>query len=251
MIQFIALLLICGLLIYIIIRLFRLLFKMLKNRAPEPQEDVPYNHDWPSYMKVSRVSYMEPPIRYAQNISHQKHFVVFDFETTGIDVDYCEIIEIGALKYSEGEIIDTFETFVKPHFPIPSDATEVNHITNEMVEYAPSAEDIIPKFLDFIGDSKLIGYNIAKYDYIILRRYALGVCGVKLDNMITDVYKMARRKLALPKYRLSDVANHFMIDISNAHRALGDCETTLECFLKLQEIYRADLEYRRTHKDED
>ena len=69
--------------------------------------------------------------------------------------------------------------------------------------------------------------------------------------MITDVYTMARKKLALERYRLTDVAKHFKIDTSNAHRAIGDCETTFECFKKLQKIYKEDLEYRKAHKNED
>lgn len=218
--------------------------KVVRNPAPQKQ-------NLPPFMQLKPEEYMEPKFRYAPNLSHQKHFVVFDFETTGTDPRYCEIIEIGAIKYSEGEIIDRFQTFVKPYFPIPAEATSVNNITNEMVMNAPPPERVIPQFLEFIGDSKLMGYNIAKFDFIILRRYAYSICGNILDNMITDVYKMSLKKLSLNKYRLTDVANHFHITPSNAHRAIGDCETTLECFKRLQEIYKKDLEYRKAHKNED
>ena len=207
--------------------------------------------EMPGYMRIDKNLYMEPKFRYFPNISSQKHYIVFDFETTGVDPNYCEIIEIGAIKIADNEIIDRFQSFVKPCFPIPPDATKVNNITNEMVANAPAAEQIIPLFLDFIGDSRLMGYNIARFDFIILRRYAMAICGKSLDNYITDVYSMSRKKLQLPKYTLSSVANHFKIPTSNAHRSIGDCETTFECYKKLQEIYKAELEAKKQAKNED
>lgn len=190
----------------------------------------------PPYFNVDQGRYMEPRAEFAPNYVNQKHYVVYDFETTGIDPHECEIIEIGALKIADGQIVDRFQSLVKPFYPIPVDATQVNHITNAMVENAPSASEVIPRFLDFIGDSKLVGYNIMKFDHIILRRYAAGICNKFLGNYITDVFLLSRKSFNLPKYTLSDVANYLGVKISNAHRSIGDCETTWECLKKLQAI---------------
>ena len=222
----------------------------VKDSKPEPVQNTVVN-DMPSYMKLDRNLYTEPKTKYTPNIAHQKHFIVYDFETTGIDPHYCEIIEIGALKIADGEIVDRFQSLVKPAYPIPADATRVNHITNEMVQNAPTAEEIIPSFLDFIGDSKMMGYNNARYDHIILRRYAMAICGKSMDNLITDVYSLCRKKLDLNKYTLSDVAKYFNIDTSNAHRSIGDCETTFECFKRLQAIYQTELQEKKQAKNED
>lgn len=200
-----------------------------------------FNKKSPSYMMLKPDSYMEPKAPYAPNYVHQKHYIVYDFETTGVDPHQCEIIEIGAIKVDDGKIIDRFQTLVKPFNPIPPGATKVNHITNAMVKDAPTAEEIIPSFIDFIGDSKLVGYNIMGFDHIILRRYAMAICGKSLNNYVTDVYQLCRKTIKIPKYTLSDVARYFNIDITNAHRSIGDCETTLKCFRELQKIYKENI----------
>ncbi len=199
----------------------------------------------PYYMTIFRDRYMEPQAEFAPNIAHQKNYIVYDFETTNVDPFSCEIIEIGAIKITDGEITDKFQSLVKPFTPIPPEATKVNHITNEMVAEAPTAEEILPSFIEFIGDSKLLGYNIMKFDHIILRRYALAICDKFLDNNITDVYLISRKKLDLNKYTLSDVAKYFKIKNSNAHRAIGDCITTYECYKKIQEIYKNEIKEKR------
>lgn len=204
----------------------------------------------PSYLTISRTLYTEEPHRYATNIANQKHYIVYDFETTGVDPHYCEIIEIGALKISDGQIVDSFQSFVKPFYPIPADAIEIHNITNEMVQDAPTAEQIIPSFIDFLGDSKLVGYNNARFDHIILKRYAMAICNVQINNSISDVYSLCRKKIDLKRYRLSDVAAYFKIQPSNIHRSLGDCETTWECFKKLQDIYKKEIADKKAQKNE-
>ncbi len=204
----------------------------------------------PSYLTISRTLYTEPRNKFATNIAQQKHYIVYDFETTGVDPHYCEIIEIGAIKISDGQIVDSFQSFVKPFYPIPADATEVNNITNEMVQDVPTAEEIIPLFLDFIGKSKLVGYNITRFDHIILKRYAMAICGIQINNSITDVYSLCQRKLELKRYRLSDVAAYFNVKPSNAHRSIGDCETTWECFKKLQDVYKKEIAEKKAQKYE-
>lgn len=194
----------------------------------------------PLYMTLKPDSYMEPRAPYAPNSAYQKHYIVYDFETTGIDPHQCEIVEIGAIKVDDGEIIDRFQTFIKPFNPIPAEATKVNHITNAMVKDAPTAEEVFTSFIDFIGDSKLVGYNIVGFDHIILRRYAMAICGKLLNNYVTDVYQLFRRTVKIPKNTLSDAAHYFDIDITDAHRSIGDCETTFKCFCELQKVLKAN-----------
>lgn len=238
-----------GWLVDVIVAIITYLQSKQSTKEPEPMQIAP-SDDAPSYMRLNKKLYTEPKARYFPNIANQKHYVVYDFETTGVDPHSCEIIEIGALKVADGKIVDRFQSLVKPFYPIPEGASKVNHITNEMVKNAPTAYDIIPSFVDFIGDSKLIGYNIARFDHIILRRYVMDICGKSLDNYITDVYSLCRKKLNLDKYTLSDVASYYNIDTSNAHRSIGDCETTLECFKHIQELYKQELEEKKQAKNE-
>ena len=95
-------------------------------------------------------------------------YVVVDLETTSKYVNYAEIIEIGALKVVNNEPVDSFSTLVRPDFDIPRSATEINNITNAMVADAPGIRDVMAQFLDFVGNSVLIGHNIASFDVNII-----------------------------------------------------------------------------------
>lgn len=77
-------------------------------------------------------------------------YCVFDLETTGISFRTEKITEIGIMKVRNGEVIDSFETFVNPEKPIPMRVQEITHITDEMVKDAPTIEEIMPKVLEFL-----------------------------------------------------------------------------------------------------
>lgn len=87
-------------------------------------------------------------------------YIAFDIETTGLDPMYDEIIEIGAIKIEDGKEIETFSTLIKPEYEIDEFITELTGITNEMVMDAPKINEVLPKFMDFIKDSIILGYNV-------------------------------------------------------------------------------------------
>ena len=79
------------------------------------------------------------------------NYIVFDFETTGLNCSNGdEIIEIGAVKVHNGKIMETFATLVKPSISIPAEATKINNITNDMVKDAPTINLVLPDFLNFV-----------------------------------------------------------------------------------------------------
>lgn len=158
--------------------------------------------------------------------------IIFDLETTGFGAS-CEIIEISALKVVDNSIVDTFDTLVCPSSPISPNVTAINHITNDMVKNAPFPEDIIPDFLNFIGDNELIGHNITTFDLPVLRRYSYAICQHELLNPHSDVLYISKHKLELPDYKLKTIAEYFNIDYSGAHRALKDCYITYQCLVQL------------------
>ena len=84
-------------------------------------------------------------------------YIAFDIETTGLDSMYDEIIEIGAIKIEDGKEIETFSTLIKPEYEIDEFITELTGITNEMVIDAPKINEVLPKFMDFINDSVILG----------------------------------------------------------------------------------------------
>lgn len=161
-------------------------------------------------------------------------FVVYDFETTGLDTNVCEIIEIGAVKIKRGEIVDVFQTLIKPQKSIPDVITQVTNISNDMVASSPSIKVVLPAFHDFCKGCILGGYNSANFDDKILSVQSRKL-GIEFDNQTTDVILLARSKMASSNYKLSTVVKNLGIVLIGAHRALNDALATAKVLLKLNE----------------
>lgn len=170
-------------------------------------------------------------------VKYVPDYVVFDLETTGISVNSDDIIEISAVKVKNGEVVDTFETLVNPERHIPAGATKVNHITDAMVADAPLLEEAMVIFMDFIGDSILVGHNINSFDMKFIYKAAEQLFDKVIANDYIDTLTMARRCLPeLPHHRLGDVSEYFHISTEGAHRALNDCIMNQKCFEELGKI---------------
>ena len=160
-----------------------------------------------------------------------EEFIVFDLETTGLSPHDCEIIEIGAIKVNRdsGEHI-TFQALVKPSILIPSKITHITGITQKMIN--KDGEDIktvIPEFLDFIGDLRLVAYN-ARFDMGFINA-AIAKQGLKIKNPHSCALKMARRAWPdLESYKLVDVAERGGLSAKGNHRALKDAELTMTVY---------------------
>ncbi len=164
-----------------------------------------------------------------------RDIVVYDLETTGLDPETCEIIEIGAIKIEKGKITKKFSTFVRPSSSIPESATKINHITNEMVENAPRIEDAIIDFYKFTKDCMISGYNNTEFDNKFLKK-AYQKVNLTLDNDNIDVLLIAKSKhLKTSNSKLTTVATALGIDLTGAHRAYNDAFATAKVLLKLSE----------------
>lgn len=161
-------------------------------------------------------------------------YVVVDLETTGLDTDWCEIIEISALKVRNDEIVDTFDCLVKPENEIDDFITELTGITNEMLQSASNIETVLPAFLDFVGDEILLGHNV-NFDINFIYDNKIKLNDTPFKNDFIDTMRIARRILPeLKHHRLLDVAKHFSIVPNTQHRALADCRTAFSCYLCLK-----------------
>lgn len=163
-------------------------------------------------------------------------YIVFDIETTGLDSSYDEVIEIGAIKVKNNKTVSKFNSLVKPKNEIDEYITELTGITNEMVKDAPTIEEILPDFMNYIGNDILIGHNInfdINFIYDNLYRNKFDV----LTNDFIDTMRISRKLLSeLPHHRLIDLAKYFKIDSTNNHRSLKDCEITMNVYENLKEI---------------
>ena len=162
-----------------------------------------------------------------QNIDTQ--YCVLDLETTGISHLTEKITEVGIIKIKDGQIIDEFECFVNPEKPIPQKVQEITHITDEMVKDAETIDKVIPKIIEFIGDSVLVAHN-ADFDMGYLK-YNFEKYGYKFENSYIDTLRLAKSIFPdMKKYKLGLIADELDIKVEVAHRALDDVKTLVEVF---------------------
>ncbi len=163
-------------------------------------------------------------------------FCVLDLETTGGSASNCEITEIGAVKYRGGVEIGRFQTLVDPGRPIPPFITILTGITEMMLLGAPRIEEALPTFLEFTGESVLVGHNL-RFDMSFLDS-ACDLLGYpKLANHRVDTVALARR-LVRPEVRdlrLGTLAGHFRSPVPPVHRALDDALATAHVLHSLLE----------------
>ena len=157
-------------------------------------------------------------------------YCVLDLETTGLSFRTEKITEIGIMKMNEqGEVIDEFECFVNPEKPIPQRVVEVTNITDEMVKDAETIDKVMPKVLEFVGDSVIVAHN-ADFDVGFLK-YNAKQLGLSLDNTYLDTLRLAKDLFPdYKKYKLGIIAENLGIEVIVAHRALDDVDTTVKVF---------------------
>ncbi|HHW02818.1 MAG TPA: PolC-type DNA polymerase III [Thermoanaerobacterales bacterium] len=151
-------------------------------------------------------------------------FVVVDIETTGLSFESDEIIEIGAVKLKNGDIIDRFASFVKPSKPLPASIISLTGITNEMVSSAPPLKEVLASFITFLGDGIFVAHN-AQFDSGFIRRDCEKL-GLSFDNKILDTLSLCQIIYKdLKNHRLDTVAKKLDIKMGNHHRAVDDANT--------------------------
>ncbi len=147
--------------------------------------------------------------------------IVFDIETTGLNVRSCAITEIGAVRMKNGEILEEFDTFVDPGMPIPPEITKLTSITNEMVKGAPSQDEAVKAFLAFAKDRMLVAHN-ANFDCGFIRA-AAERAGVPFENTYLDTVALSRFvNPELTKHKLDVIAEHYGLGDFHHHRANDD-----------------------------
>ncbi|MBQ8443982.1 MAG: ribonuclease H-like domain-containing protein [Clostridia bacterium] len=163
----------------------------------------------------------------------KNNFVVFDIETTGLDPEYCEITELGAVKIEKGEITERFQSFAKPSHPIPEEVVKVTNITDEMVAHAPSAEDVVYDFWEWSRGCILSGHNVVGFDIKFIRKVAEKI-GVRFDNEMIDTLIVARTSgLRLGNYKLGTIVKALGLTLEGAHRAYNDAYATARVLMEL------------------
>ncbi|HJT58736.1 MAG TPA: exonuclease domain-containing protein [Ktedonobacteraceae bacterium] len=162
-------------------------------------------------------------------------FVILDTETTGLRPGHHRVIEIAGIRMHGGEVAGSFQSLVNPGTRLPTFIVQFTGITQEMVEKAPKAHEVLPDFLHFIDGAILVGHNLG-FDIGFLS-YEAQLLGYDFPIDGLDTIPLARRFLpALRRFKLDYVADHLKIPTQNRHRALGDARVTAAIFMKLLEL---------------
>ncbi len=178
---------------------------------------------------------------------NNNEYTVLDIETTGLSRHRHKITEIAAVKIKGKKIVGEYQTLINPKVPIPKFITRLTGIDNKLVEGAPSINEALPEFLEFIGDSTLVAHNAA-FDYGFISHNLKEHLNQDLKNKKLCTRKLANRLLPdLPRKRLGDLCELFKIKNDQAHRAMGDTKATVKIFKKFKTMM--ELSDVKTHEE--
>jgi len=167
-------------------------------------------------------------------------FVAIDLETTGRYPIESEICEIAGLKWKNGQIIDRYQSLVKPLRPMSNEVIAIHNITNEMVVDAPALGEVLQDFHKFISDSVTVAHH-APFDmgFLSLEFEKAGLSFPAQPSLCTSIIS----RKAVPKsanHRLTTLIEYFQLDKGQLHRAFDDANSCLEVALKCFEIIGPD-----------
>ena len=168
--------------------------------------------------------------------SYDDEYVVFDIETTGLNKEKGKITEIGAVKIKDRQIIDRYSTFIDPEEKLSEEIINLTNITDDMLAGQRKIGEVLPEFLDFVGDAVLVAHN-ASFDtgFVRIKADELGI--KNRHNTILDTLELSRTLLKdLKKHKLDVVAKRLGVSLEGHHRAVNDAEATAEIFLKLVDM---------------
>lgn len=168
-----------------------------------------------------------------------KDYVCVDIETTGTSAKWNKILEIGAVKVRDGQVVDQFSKLIYPGVAVPDYITDLTGITDEMVMDKEDISVVLPEFIAFAGDDLLLGHNVL-FDYSFLKQNAINL-NLSFDKSGMDTLKIARKTLPKLESRALDyLCTYYGIKDENHHRALNDATVTSQLYHILMEQFGQD-----------
>lgn len=180
----------------------------------------------------------------------KQRYIAFDVETTGLYPSSDRIVEIGAVLFENGKPTKKYATLVNAMVSIPSSATAVNHIDNNMIKTASSETEVYRSLVDFLGDAlqknTIICAHNANFDFGFLSETLMRF-GYNGNIRYVDTLSLSRKWVkGLVNYKQETVANYFGLHNTNAHRAENDAEICGNLLWKLLQII--NLEYEKSSR---
>ena len=162
-------------------------------------------------------------------------FICIDLETTGLNPKRDRIIEIGAVKLRNGQIVETFQQLIDPKQKLEERVELLTGITSKELEGQPTIQEVLPELQEFLGEDVLLGHRVL-FDYSFLKRMFTNE-KISFERKGIDTLKLARQFVTdCESKKLDSLCQHYHIDLQ-AHRALNDARATVELYQKLVENY--------------
>ncbi len=200
------------------------------------KKETPYAAPKGRVRGVGHLLSLVPKIGYDIKTMQARSYTIVDVETTGGSSRTNRIIEIGAVRIQNGEVIEQFQTLLNPEISIPSFITKLTGITDKDVASAPVFEDIKDEVLELFRDSVLVAHNVS-FDYGFIRdefrRVGYGfatdtLCSVRLSRTLFPQYR---------HHNLDEIIKRFSFSCENRHRALDDALVVLEFMRRVQQDF--------------
>lgn len=182
----------------------------------------------------SKASHFRKASKYNKNSSDFKQYsyIILDIETTSLNTQTCDMIEIGAVKVSNGAF-ETFDFLVSGTI-VTDEITELTGINQKMIEdKGVDLKIILEKLIAFINELPIVGYNL-RFDLDVINRLLFEQGFKTIANKTYDLLKFVKKeKIFLKSYSLQEVLNAYEIDRVVDHRALSDAYITYELSTKV------------------
>ncbi|MCE3236177.1 MAG: hypothetical protein K0Q50_2357 [Vampirovibrio sp.] len=179
-----------------------------------------------------------------ETIAPEETIIVLDTETTGLDHKTEKLIEIAAVKMQNGEVVETFTSLVNPQKPIRYSSFLIHNISEEMVQDAPPIDDVMPRFLEFVGEHSYVAHN-AIFDYSFINEATKALYGKRFLNNRIDTFEMYRSVFPdEPSHGLNALLRRFGYDEDVVHRALDDAMCLAKVYPKLRELYEQKFSWQ-------
>lgn len=165
------------------------------------------------------------------SITHPK-FAIVDIETTGGIARRDKITEIGIIVFQNGNVLDQYSTLIHPERSIPPEITRITGITNDMIENAPKFYEVAKEIVTKLQDCIFVAHNV-HFDYNFIRE-EFHQLGFSFNAKKLCTLQLSRRLFkGLRSYSLGSLIQHFNIQVEARHRAMDDCQATLQLFKEI------------------
>ena len=170
--------------------------------------------------------------------------IVLDIETTGLDYTKEKMIEFAAVRLENGKIKDKYQTLINPQQHIRRSSFEVHHISEEMVQDAPTEEEVMPKILEFVGDYPIVGHNVI-FDYSFINEASLRLYEKGITNPKVDTQQMFKEIAPeLESHGLACLTERFNVEMKDHHRAMADTMGLALAYPKLKKLYTQKFDWQ-------